>query len=60
MHKDLLDIICCPVCKGDLELTVEEEDEEITVGNLYCEECDEEYPIQDGIPNLLPPKMRDA
>jgi uncharacterized protein YbaR (Trm112 family) len=24
-----------------------------------CTECGEEYPIEDGIPNLLPPDMRD-
>ena len=60
MNRDLLDIICCPVCKQDLELEVQEEEDEIIVGNLYCDDCDENYPIQDGIPNLLPPDMRDA
>ncbi len=32
-----MDILACPVCKGDLELTVEEEnEEEIVTGSLYC------------------------
>lgn len=59
MKKDLLDILCCPVSKGELELTVErEEDGEVIEGTLYCEESDETYEIEDGIPDLLPPEAR--
>ena len=55
----MMDILCCPVCKGELELTVErEEDDEVVEGTLYCEECDETYEIDDGIPDLLPPEAR--
>ena len=55
-----MDIICCPVDKAELELSVDErEDEEILEGELTCTECGETYPIEDGIPNLLPPDMRD-
>ena len=60
MKESLLDIICCPIDKSDLELTVEERDgEEILEGVLTCTECGETYPIEDGIPNLLPPDMRE-
>lgn len=60
MKESLLDIICCPIDKSDLELTVEErDDEEILEGTLTCTECGEAYPIEDGIPNLLPPDMRE-
>ena len=53
-----MDILACPVCKGKLELSVEEENEpEIVTGCLYCPKCDEHYPIENGIPNLLPPKQ---
>ena len=54
-----MDILACPVCKGGLELSVEEENEkEIVTGSLYCPECNERYPIVDAIPNLLPPDQR--
>ena len=59
MKKDLMEILACPVCKGDLELRVEVEDgEEVITGSLICHKCDETYPIDDAIPNLLPPEMR--
>jgi uncharacterized protein YbaR (Trm112 family) len=60
MQEDLLDILCCPLDKHELELEGAERDgEEIVAGELVCTECGEVYPIEDGIPNLLPPDMRD-
>ena len=60
MKKELMEILACPLCKGDLELFVEkEEDDEIITGRLFCKKCDENYPIEDTIPNLLPPEIRD-
>ena len=56
-----MDILVCPVCKRELELSVEEENEkekEIVTGSLYCPKCNEHYPIVDTIPNLLPPDQR--
>ena len=59
MKQELMDILVCPVCKGELELSVEEESEkEIVTGSLYCSKCNERYPIVDAIPNLLPPGHR--
>ena len=59
MKKSLMDILACPVCKGELELNVEaEEGDEVVTGSLVCRACDETYPIDDSIPNLLPPAMR--
>ena len=59
MKRELMDILACPVCKGELELRVEtEEESEIIVGSLTCHQCDETYPIEDAIPNMLPPNMR--
>ncbi|MDP6102230.1 MAG: methytransferase partner Trm112 [Dehalococcoidia bacterium] len=59
MKKNLLDILACPVCKSPLTLTVEEEDDvEVVRGTLRCESCEEDYPIENSIPNLLPPNLR--
>ncbi|MCK5659860.1 MAG: methytransferase partner Trm112 [Methanosarcinales archaeon] len=60
MKRELMDILACPLCKGDLELTITEETDEIVSGTFYCSKCDEHYPIEDGIPNMLPPEMRDT
>jgi len=60
MKLELMEILCCPMCKGDLDLTIDEEDDkEIIKGSLFCEKCNEYYPIEDGIPNMLPPDLRD-
>lgn len=59
MKRELLDILACPVCKGDLELSVSEENEtQIVSGSLYCSKCQVSYSIVDTIPNLLPPDNR--
>ena len=60
MKPDLLEILRCPVCRGELTLTVKRrEGPEILSGNLACPKCPADYPIEDGIPNLLPPDERD-
>ena len=46
IDKELLDILVCPKCKGDLELTEEEY-------GLKCKACSLKYPIKDDIPILL-------
>jgi uncharacterized protein YbaR (Trm112 family) len=53
-------ILCCPVCKGELTLRADEVsvreggEEEILEGMLFCAACDVDYPIHEGIPDLLP------
>ncbi len=60
MKRSLLDILVCPTCKAELTLTVDqEEDGEIVSGSLRCDACGETYPIEDTIPNMLPPELRD-
>ena len=60
MRPDLLEILRCPVCKGELTLAVLERDqEEILRGKLACGQCHVDYPIDDGIPDMLPPDERD-
>ena len=44
--KELLEILVCPKCKGDLELTPKED-------GLNCKACKLKYPIQNSIPIML-------
>ena len=59
MKKDLMQILACPVCKCELELRAEsEEGDDVIIGSLHCAACNESYPIEESIPNLLPPDLR--
>ncbi len=67
MRTDLLDILACPICRSPLTLqaqVIASDDApdagEVLTGTLTCSACNEIYPIRDGIPNLLPPDLRDA
>jgi len=44
IDKELLDILACPKCKGD----VEEKDDKIV-----CLQCHQSYEIDEGIPIML-------
>ncbi len=58
MKHDLVKILCCPVDKGNLALDVDREEAgDVLAGRLTCETCGHAYPIEDGIPNLLPPDL---
>jgi uncharacterized protein YbaR (Trm112 family) len=61
MKDDLMDILRCPEDKAELELEDDERDDdgEVIEGTLVCTDCGERYPIDDGIPNLLPADMRE-
>jgi uncharacterized protein len=57
MKRKLLDILACPVCKYhplQLEAAVEDA-RDIVKGKLTCPRCRIDYPITDGIPDLVPP-----
>jgi uncharacterized protein len=59
VRPELLEILCCPVCRGTLTLNVGTRNgEEIETGALRCAACRVDYPIEEGIPNLLPPNER--
>ena len=58
MKKDIMEILVCPICKGDLDLKISHEDKgEVITGELCCPNCSQHYSIEDGIPNLLPPEF---
>ncbi len=46
INKELLDILACPKCKGELKLTVKED-------GLVCDKCKLLYEIRDDIPVML-------
>jgi uncharacterized protein len=46
LSQDLLDILACPKCKGDLRLTEKQD-------GLVCETCKLRYPIKEDIPIML-------
>lgn len=61
MRRELMEILACPICKGELTLTATTvEADEVVAGTLHCATCNEDYPIEGGIPNLLPPELRRA
>lgn len=61
MKRQLMEILVCPLCKGELVLHVDaENDQDIVSGTLTCTRCNQTYPIADSIPNLLPPELREA
>jgi uncharacterized protein len=46
LDNDLLSILACPKCKGDLTLAGDEK-------GLICESCRIVYPVRDGVPVML-------
>lgn len=46
ISQDLLDILACPACKGEVTLTNDG-------SGLVCKACRLRYPIRDGIPVML-------
>ena len=61
MRRQLMDILACPLDKGPLRLDVTEERRgEVIAGSLTCTQCGAVFPIEDGIPNLLPPELRET
>lgn len=46
IKKELLEILACPQCKGDVKLNDRE-------NGLICEKCRLLYEIRDGIPIML-------
>ncbi|MBI2078110.1 MAG: methytransferase partner Trm112 [Euryarchaeota archaeon] len=62
MRQDLLDLVCCPDCRGDLRLRADQTDpatQEILEGTLTCAGCGHVFPVEEGIPNLLPASLEE-
>ena len=46
LKKELLDILCCPKCKGDLDYNVEQ-------STLRCKKCGAVYQVKNDIPIMI-------
>ena len=44
IDQELLAILACPACQGDVELKEEK---------IVCVKCGRKYPVKDGIPVML-------
>ncbi|NQS99924.1 MAG: Trm112 family protein [Candidatus Omnitrophica bacterium] len=44
MDRELLKILACPACQGDVELKE---------NKVICNKCERKYPIREGIPIML-------
>jgi|PlaIllAssembly_1097288.scaffolds.fasta_scaffold2857032_2 hypothetical protein len=53
LNPELLSLLCCPVCKGDLAYDEKAE-------RLTCARCGRVYPVKNNIPVLLPDDERPA
>lgn len=57
MNEQVLDHLCCPSCKGELEIRPEEQEgHSVLSGKLFCGKCDRDYEIAYGLPNLVYPE----
>ena len=44
IDKELLEILACPACYGEVELKKDK---------VICKRCGKKYPVRDGIPIML-------
>ncbi|VAV83228.1 hypothetical protein MNBD_DELTA01-1471 [hydrothermal vent metagenome] len=52
IDSELLDILACPKCKGDVSL-------DDAGGGIICNSCKLFFPIKDGIPSMLLDEARE-
>lgn len=51
MKRELLPLLACPDCQGDIDGDFEEELEH---GEIHCRGCSRVFPVNHGVPSLLP------
>ena len=55
MKKELLSLLCCPACRGNLSLRDEREAAgEVESGTLHCQSCPATYPVVKFVPRFVP------
>jgi len=60
MNKTMMDILACPIDKNHpLELfEINEKEDVVSEGVLFCTKCSRFYPIIEEIPIMLPDELR--
>lgn len=54
MKRDLVDLLACPDCGGELALSADGgAGAEVDSGSLLCQGCEEAYPIRRGVPRFV-------
>lgn len=61
MRAEMMEILCCPIDKHDLELKafVKDTKGDIIEGIMTCAKCKRHYPIIHGIPIMSPDEYRE-
>lgn len=53
MRTAMLEILCCPDCKGNLILSSAEKGQSVEMGALSCVQCKKTFPVVGGIPRFV-------
>jgi uncharacterized protein YbaR (Trm112 family) len=54
VKRRYISLLCCPKCHGTLSLSVAKEiEDDVIEGVLTCRSCTRDYPIRNGIPDML-------
>ena len=61
MRKSLIDQLCCPIDKNELQLRVfkTDENQDVLEGLMTCTQCGRYYPIVYGVPIMTPDEYRE-
>jgi len=53
MNRELLDFVCCPLCKGELRYVGVSDSQRLVNGAFECSACQRQYPVVEEIGILL-------
>ncbi|MGE0492793.1 MAG: methyltransferase domain-containing protein [Vulcanimicrobiota bacterium] len=51
MRREMLEILVCPACRGELECSFD--GDHLESGQLDCSRCGRSYPVVEGVPQML-------
>lgn len=58
MKEDLIPLLSCPICHGELHWTINKRNgDHIEEAEAYCEDCAASYPVHKGIGGFLTPDL---